>query len=117
MEENKNIEETVAAEVTEEVAATEETPATEATEQTVSEEVTAEETAAEEVAEEKTEEAPKKSGVMSDFVNTYIPSDEELAKRKKIAEVWDKITTGLLIALMASPFLIIGYIVYFFLTR
>jgi len=46
-------------------------------------------------------------------------TEEELEKlKKKIwAERWDKITTGLLIALMASPFLILGYIFLWFLIR
>ena len=44
-------------------------------------------------------------------------SDEQLAKKKKIAAVWDKVTTGILIALMASPFLILGYIIFWFLTK
>jgi hypothetical protein len=44
-------------------------------------------------------------------------TDEELEKKKKIAAVWDKITTGILIALMASPFLILGYIFHWFLTK
>ena len=44
-------------------------------------------------------------------------SDEERAKKKKIAEVWDKITTGLLIFLMSSPILILAYIFIWFLTK
>lgn len=44
-------------------------------------------------------------------------TDEQLAKKKKVAAVWDKITTGILIFLMASPFLILGYIFYWFLTK
>lgn len=42
-------------------------------------------------------------------------TDEQLAKKKKRAEVWDKITTGLLIFLMATPFLIILYILLSFI--
>ena len=41
-------------------------------------------------------------------------TDEQLAKKKKVAAVWDKITTGILIFLMASPFLILGYIFWWF---
>ncbi len=37
-------------------------------------------------------------------------NDEELARKKKLQEIWDKITTVLLIFLMASPFLILLYI-------
>ena len=43
-------------------------------------------------------------------------TDEQLAKKKKVAAVVDKITTGILIALMISPFAILGYIFYWFLT-
>ena len=44
-------------------------------------------------------------------------TDEQLAKKKKRAEVWDKITTGLLILLMATPVLILAYIFIWFLTK
>ena len=44
-------------------------------------------------------------------------TDEQLAKKKKIAAIWDKVTTGILIFLMASPFLILGYIFYWFMTK
>ena len=44
-------------------------------------------------------------------------TDEELAKKKKIAAVVDKITTGILILLMISPIAILGYIFYWFLTK
>ena len=44
-------------------------------------------------------------------------TDEELAKKKKVAAVVDKITTGILIFLMASPVLILGYIFYWFISR
>ena len=37
-------------------------------------------------------------------------------RKKKIQAVWDKITTGFLIFLMASPILILGWIFYWFLT-
>lgn len=42
-------------------------------------------------------------------------TDEQLAKKKKLAAIWDKITTGLLIALMASPVAIIGWIFFYFI--
>ena len=111
MEENKNIEETLETEATT-FAAEESTEA--AAEEA---EVKAEDTEAKAEEAEDQKEPQKEGGVMSGYVNTYIPSDEELAKRKKIEAFWDKVTTGLLIFLMASPFLIIGYIFYFFLTR
>lgn len=44
-------------------------------------------------------------------------SDEERARKKKIQEIWDKITTGILIFLMASPVLILAYIFIWFLTK
>lgn len=44
-------------------------------------------------------------------------SDEERARKKRIREIWDKITTGLLIVLMASPILILAYIFIWFLTK
>ena len=44
-------------------------------------------------------------------------SDEERAKKKKLAEIWDKITTGLLLFLMSSPILILAYIFIWFLTK
>ncbi|MBQ4071468.1 MAG: hypothetical protein IJD51_03525 [Clostridia bacterium] len=39
---------------------------------------------------------------------------DQLARKKKIAAVVDKITTGLLILLMASPLAILGYIFLWF---
>ena len=36
--------------------------------------------------------------------------EEEKARKAKIAAIWDKVTTGLLIALMASPFLILVFL-------
>ena len=44
-------------------------------------------------------------------------SDEELANKKRRKEIWDKITTGILIFLMASPILILAYIFIWFLTK
>lgn len=38
----------------------------------------------------------------------------EKAKKAKIKAIWDKITTGILIALMASPIFILGYIFWWF---
>lgn len=39
------------------------------------------------------------------------------AKRAKRNYIWDKITTGILILLMASPVLILGYIFLWFLLK
>ncbi len=44
-------------------------------------------------------------------------TDEQLAKKKKWAAVWDKFTTGLLIFLMSSPILILAYIFLWFIFR
>ncbi len=48
--------------------------------------------------------------------DTYL-TDEELAKKKKRAAIIDKITTGLLIFLMTTPFLVLGYIFLWFFLR
>ena len=40
--------------------------------------------------------------------------DAERAKRAKRAAIWDKITTGLLILLMASPIIVLVYIFVWF---
>ena len=42
---------------------------------------------------------------------------KEKTKNVKWAEVWDKCTTGLLIFLMFSPVLILGYIILWFILR
>ena len=47
---------------------------------------------------------------------TYL-TDEQLAKKKKWAAIWDKITTGLLIFLMATPVIILAYIFLWFIFR
>lgn len=41
---------------------------------------------------------------------------EEKARKAKIAAIWDKVTTGLLIFLMTSPFLILIYIFAWFMS-
>ena len=43
--------------------------------------------------------------------------EEEQAKKKKWRAFWDKVTTGILILLMAAPFAILTYIFYWFLNR
>jgi hypothetical protein len=67
--------------------------------------------------EEPLMEEPKKSGkpTAQAFGSLEHLTEEQIAKRKKIAAVWDKITTGLLIALMASPVAIIGWIFFYFI--
>jgi len=41
---------------------------------------------------------------------------EEQAKKKRIREIWDKVTTGLFIALLASPIAILLYIFLWFIS-
>ena len=41
---------------------------------------------------------------------------EEQAKKRKLREIWDKVTTGLFIALLASPLLILLYIFLWFIS-
>ena len=82
-----------------------------ASEAAVAEEVKAEEPATEQT---KTESAPAPQDNRDYELRV---SDEELAKKKKMKEIWDKFTTGLLIFLMASPILILAYIFIWFLTK
>lgn len=41
---------------------------------------------------------------------------DEQAKKKKRLEIWDKVTTGLFIALLASPVIILLYIFLWFVS-
>ena len=41
---------------------------------------------------------------------------EEQARKRRVREIWDKITTGLFIALLASPVIILLYIFPWFLS-
>ena len=41
---------------------------------------------------------------------------DEQAKKKRVKEIWDKVTTGLFIALLASPFVILLYIFLWFVS-
>ncbi len=41
---------------------------------------------------------------------------EEQAKKKRVKEIWDKITTGLFIFILASPVLILLYIFLWFIS-
>lgn len=43
--------------------------------------------------------------------------EAKLAKKKKWMNIWDKFTTGILIFLLASPVLILGYIFAWFLSK
>ena len=40
---------------------------------------------------------------------------DEQAKKRRVREIWDKVTTGLFIALLASPVAILLYIFLWFL--
>ena len=56
--------------------------------------------------------------VSANAVEVPLTEEEILkAKKKKRAAIGDKITTGILIFLMASPVLILGYIFLWFLLR
>ena len=44
-------------------------------------------------------------------------TEEQLAKKKRRSEIFDKVTTGLLIALMATPILVLGYIFLWFMNK
>lgn len=44
-------------------------------------------------------------------------TDEEIEKKKKWQAIWDKVTTGILIFLMASPFMILTYIFIWFMVK
>jgi len=44
-------------------------------------------------------------------------TDEELDKKRRRNAIWDKITTGILIALMASPIAILVYIFLWFILK
>lgn len=52
-------------------------------------------------------------------VNEVVLTEEEIKKSKKAKwlAIWDKVTTGILIFLMASPFLILTYIFVWFITK
>ena len=59
--------------------------------------------------EEKVTNVPAKESII-DKAKTFF-------KSAKWKEIWDKITTGILIFLMASPILILAYIFIWFLTK
>lgn len=41
---------------------------------------------------------------------------EEQAKKRRVREIWDKVTTGLFIVLLASPIIILLYIFLWFVS-
>ena len=66
---------------------------------------------------EQTEKPAEKHIIVGTGDYETMISEEELAKKKRRKEIWDKITTGILIFLMASPVLILAYIFIWFLTK
>lgn len=70
-----------------------------------------------EAVEEKAEETVEAPAAVDTRDYETRISDEELARKKRIKEIWDKVTTGILIFLMASPLLILAYIFIWFLTK
>lgn len=38
-------------------------------------------------------------------------------KKKKLKQIWDKVTTGILILLIASPLLVLGYLILWFMMK
>ena len=59
----------------------------------------------------------KSIGAIKSVWNNFTTWFKDKTKNVKWPEVWDKCTTGLLIFLMCSPFLILGYIVLWFVLR
>ena len=82
-------------------------------------EINAEETEIKtEVVEETTEQpAEEKHVIVGTGDYETLISDEELAKKKRRKEIWDKITTGLLILVLSSPILIVVFLLVWFLNR
>ena len=48
---------------------------------------------------------------------SFIDKAKIFFKSKKWKEIWDKITTGILIFLLATPVLILTYIIVWFLSK
>lgn len=67
------------------------------------------------LAEESTEESTNSTAI------EYRDKDGSLSgltdKQRRRKEIWDKVTTGILIFLMASPLLIVSYILLWFFLR
>ena len=56
----------------------------------------------------------KEVNIITGTWNKFTSWFKEKTKNVKWKEVWDKVTTGILIFLMASPLLILGYIFIWF---
>lgn len=115
------VEEAAAEEAPAEEAVAEEAPAEEAAAgETPVEEIVAEEAPAEEVvAEEETLVVAPEATVTEEEIKeaSFFASFMKKAKKVNWKKVWDKVSTGLLILIMAAPVLILAYIFYWFLTK
>lgn len=121
------VEEVAAEEATEEAteeAPVEEAPLEEAKEEVVEEapveeEKPAEEEPAEEVEESKTLVVAPEATITEEELKeaSFFTTFMEKAKKVNWKKVWDKVSTGLLILIMAAPVLILAYIFYWFLTK
>lgn len=67
------------------------------------------EEAAEDVERDYTGEVVKKIQIDQEFA-------DEQAKKRRMREIWDKVTTGIFIALLASPIAILLYIFLWFIS-
>lgn len=56
-------------------------------------------------------------GFFKDAWGKFVAWFKEKTKNVKWKEVWDKVTTGILIFLMCSPLLILGYIFLWFILK
>ena len=54
--------------------------------------------------------------VFTKLIDKLVTFFKEKTKNVKWKEVWDKVTTGLLIVLLASPILVLAYIFLWFYT-
>lgn len=121
------LEEVAAEEATEEAseeAPVEEAPLEEAKEEVVEEapveeEKPVEEEAAEEIEESKTLVVAPEATITEEELKeaSFFTTFMEKAKKVNWKKVWDKVSTGLLILIMAAPVLILAYIFYWFLTK
>ena len=107
-----------------EEAPVEEAPAEEAKEEVVEEAPVEEDKPVEEEAAEKVEEpetlvvAPEATITEEEIKEaSFFTTFMEKAKKVNWKKVWDKVSTGLLILIMAAPVLILAYIFYWFLTK
>ena len=81
------------------------------------ENIEADTTVTEEAAEVVAETEEIAPPVMEDGESLAAKYETLDAQNKKWRAFWDKVTTGILIFLLASPFLILGYIFFWFMTK